>query len=68
MKLSDYSYSCTKYGWEVKCKGVIVAGLSVNVNLLDKEHDITWYEYHRDCAKKALREIIKHDLDEQNSV
>lgn len=61
MKLLDYSYSCTKYGWEIKCKGVIVAGLSVNVNLLEKENSITWYEYHRDCAKQKLYEIIKNE-------
>ena len=59
MNLRDYSYQATKYHWQVMCKGVIVAGWSRNVNLLVVEPEIEWYEYHRDCAKQALLEIIR---------
>lgn len=59
MNLSDYRYQVTKYGWEVSYKGIIVAGFSVNVNLLTKEPSIVYYEYHRDCAKEALLNEIR---------
>ena len=57
--LKQFSYSANRFGWEVSYKGIIVAGFSVNVNLLTKEPSIVYYEYHRDCAKQALYEIIR---------
>lgn len=58
IKISEFSYKYSKYGWEVLHKGIIVAGLSVNVNLVTKEHNYKHLEYHRQCAQKALKEII----------
>jgi len=59
MIITNYKYSCTRYGWQITYQGTIVAGQSLNKSLLKKEPDIMWYEYHRDCAKQALLEIIR---------
>jgi len=64
MNISKYKYIADLTGYYIFYDEVLIAGLSLNVSIMPRPINGLYLEYHRQEAKKLLKQII----DEENRI